>query len=66
MKTFIYFMLYLLFILVFLLGVAVGVDMEIAKRDYNKALENGDYDKPITGCIFEQVCNLYTKRLFDK
>lgn len=66
MRTFIYFILFLLLILTFLLGIAVGIDMEIAQRDYNKAVENGDFDKPITGCIFEQVCKNYTERLFRK
>lgn len=66
MRTFIYFILYLLFGLVFFCMLIAGLDMELARRDYNKAVESRDFEKPIIGCIFEQVCNLYTERLFRK
>ena len=43
-----------------------GMDMELARRDYVKAITDGNYEKPITGCLFETVCDTYTERLYKK
>lgn len=43
--------------------IALGVDMEVARQDFIKAKENGNYEQRIEGCIFEYVCNRYTKEL---
>ena len=43
--------------------IALGVDMEVARQDYLKAKENGDYEQRIEGCMFDFVCDRYTKEL---
>lgn len=43
--------------------IALGVDMETARQDYLRAKEQGNYEQRIEGCIFEYVCNRYTKEL---
>ena len=66
MKTFIYTTLYLLLFILTGILFLFGIDMDTARRDYEKALSNGDYEKPIVGCIFDTVCNKYTERLYNK
>ena len=66
MKAFLTFILYLLLALCITFLIFLGMDMELARRDYEKAITNGDYDKPITGCLFEPICKNYTERLFRK
>lgn len=46
--------------------IVLGFDMEVARQDYIKAKENGDYEQKIEGCIFDFVCNRYTKELWEK
>ena len=46
--------------------IVLGFDMEVARQDYIKAKENGDYEQKIEGCIFYFVCNRYTKELWEK
>ena len=46
--------------------IVLGFDMEVARQDYIKAKENGDYEQKIEGCIFHFVCNRYTKELWEK
>ncbi len=43
-----------------------GFDREMARRDYEKATQAQDFEKPIIGCIFESNCNYYTNMLYDK
>lgn len=66
MRIFIQLILYILLATTILFLLAFGMDMEIARRDYVKATTEGNYDKPITGCLFEHVCKTYTQRLFNK
>ena len=47
----------------FCLGMTYGFDREMARRDYEKAIHNGDYEKPIVGCLWESNCVYYTKKL---
>ena len=42
-----------------------GIDRELARRDYEKAVKYKDFEKPIVGCIFESNCKYYTDALFD-
>lgn len=46
-------------------GLTFGMDREIARRDYVKAVSNGDFERPITGCLWEYNCKYYTDMLFD-
>lgn len=66
MKTFIYTLLYLTFFGLIAMLILLGIDMDTARQDYNKAIANGDYETPITGCIFNLVCYKYTARLYNK
>ena len=42
-----------------------GFDREMARRDYEKATQAQDFEKPIVGCIFENNCQHYTDKLYD-
>lgn len=42
-----------------------GFDREMARRDYENAINNGDFEKSIVGCIFENNCQYYTDKLYD-
>lgn len=46
--------------------IALGVDMETARQDYLRAKRNGDYEQRIEGCMFDFVCERYTKELWEK
>lgn len=43
--------------------VVLGIDMHVAREDYLRAEKNGDYEQAITGCMFDWVCEKYTKEL---
>lgn len=43
--------------------IALGVDMETARQDYLRAKEQGNYEQRIEGCMFDFVCERYTKEL---
>lgn len=66
MRTFVITTLYLLLIIFIGMLFIFGMDMELARRDYVKATTEGNYEKPITGCLFETVCDTYTRRLYRK
>lgn len=51
---------------VFCLGFTYGLDREMARRDYEKAVYNKDYERPIVGCLYESNCFYYTKMLGEK
>lgn len=51
---------------VFCLGFTYGLDREMARRDYEKAVHNKDYERPIVGCLYESNCFYYTKMLGEK
>jgi hypothetical protein len=55
----------ILAIAIFITGIAFGYDKEMARRDYEKALRDGDHEKPIVGCIWQHNCDYYTEKLFD-
>ena len=44
--------------------IVLGVDMEMARQDYLRAKEQGNYEQRIEGCIFDMVCEKYTKELW--
>lgn len=66
MRTFVITTLYLLLVIFIGMLAIFGMDMELARRDYVKAITDGNYEKPITGCLFETVCDTYTERLYKK
>lgn len=43
--------------------IVLGVDMETARQDYLMAKEKGNYEQRIEGCMFDFVCERYTKEL---
>lgn len=53
------FLMTVIAIAVIILGFTFGLDRELARRDYEKAVEK----QPITGCIFEYNCDFYTELL---
>lgn len=44
--------------------IILGIDTDGARKDYLRAKEQGNYEQPITGCIFQAVCDRYTKELW--
>lgn len=42
-----------------------GIDRELARRDFEKAIHDGDFEKPIVGCLFEKNCKMYTEKLYN-
>lgn len=44
-------------------GVLLGIDLEVAKDDYNKNVEQC---KPIDGCLFSSNCERYNKMIEQK
>ena len=40
------------------------IDLSVAQRDYQRLKDNGDYEKRVEGCIFDRVCEHYTKELW--
>lgn len=53
------FLMTIIAVAIILLGFTFGLDRELARRDYAKAVEK----QPITGCIFRYNCDFYTKLL---
>ena len=56
--------LYLLASMLIVLLVLLGIDSSVAYRDYETLKQNGDYEQKVTGCIFDFVCEKYTKELW--
>ena len=52
-------------IVIFITGLAFGLDREIARRDYERSVNNGDFERPIIGCLWDYNCEYYTELLFD-
>jgi hypothetical protein len=65
MKYLTFFLLTALSIMVAVAGLTYGIDRELARRDYVKAIEMQDFEKPIIGCLYESNCRYYTNRLYD-
>lgn len=65
MKYLTYFLLIALSIMVSAAGFTYGIDRELARRDFEKAISNGDYERPIIGCIYQSNCDYYTDKLYD-
>lgn len=42
----------------------LAIDTEVARVDYLRAKSQGDYEEKIDGCIFQFVCDHYTKQLW--
>lgn len=63
MKTFIYLVLFAILTACGSCLVVLGIDMHVAREDYLRAERNGNYEQAITGCIFDWVCERYTKEL---
>lgn len=63
-KLTIYFVLTLCLASMILLLGLYGIDIECARRDYVNAVKQGNYEQPITGCLFDFVCEKYTQELW--
>lgn len=65
MKNLIFALLILSGILSSVAALYYGMDRELARRDYEKAIQSKDFEKPIVGCLWESNCKYYTDALFD-
>ena len=63
MKIFIQSVLILLLTIYLMFIVFLGIDISVAMKDYEKLKQNGDYEQKVEGCIFDWVCEKYTKEL---
>lgn len=63
MKIFVNLVLYLLLVVTMMMFFALFVDINVAYNDYRRLSENGDYEKKVEGCMFDWVCEKYTKEL---
>ena len=63
MKIFVNLVLYLLLVATLMMFFAMFVDINVAYNDYRRLSENGDYEKKVEGCMFDWVCEKYTKEL---
>lgn len=63
MKKIIYAVLFLLLALCLSLIFLLGMDMEVARQDLVRLRDKGDYEQKIEGCLFDWVCEKYTKEL---
>lgn len=63
MKIFVNLVLYLLLVATLMMFFALFVDINVAYNDYRRLSENGDYEKKVEGCMFDWVCEKYTKEL---
>lgn len=52
-------------VIIFMTGLTFGIDRELARRDFVKAIEMQDFEKPIIGCIYQSNCDYYTDKLYD-
>ena len=52
-------------VVLFVTGLSFGLDRELARRDFEKAVHNGDFEKPIVGCLWDYNCEYYTELLYD-
>lgn len=66
MKNIYEFTLLMLASMCFTLFVLLGIDMSIANRDYEKLIQNGDYEQSVNGCIFGFVCKHFNQKLWEK
>ena len=64
MRVLTYTILCLLFAACAINLVLVGIDYTIARDNYLRAKKNGDYEQKIEGCIYQWVCDRYTKELW--
>lgn len=53
-------------VIIFMTGLTFGIDREIARRDFQKAVNDGDFEHKIVGCIWDYNCDKFTKILFEK
>lgn len=65
MKYFTEFMLYMCAVAILLAILMFGYDRDTARRDYERAVRNGDYGAPIVGCLWEYNCEYYTNMLYN-
>lgn len=63
MKIFVNLVLYLLLVATLMMFFALFVDINVAYNDYRRLSENGDYEKKVEGCMFDWVCEKYTREL---
>ena len=63
MKIFVNLVLYLLLVATLVMFFALFVDINVAYNDYQRLSENGDYEKKVEGCMFDWVCEKYTREL---
>lgn len=63
MKKIIYVVLFLLLALCLALIFLLGMDMEVARQDLVRLRDKGDYEQKVEGCIFDVVCEHYTREL---
>ncbi len=60
MKELNFVVLAIIIVIVISVGAIFGIDREMARRDYNK---NVDECMPIDGCVFSTNCNHYNKMI---
>lgn len=65
MKYLTYFLFITLSVMVSVAGLTYGIDRELARRDYVKAIQMQNFERPIAGCLWESNCNYYTQKLYD-
>lgn len=65
MRYFTFFLLIAISVITSVAGLTLGIDRELARRDYEKAIQAQDFEKPIVGCIFESNCKYYTEMLYN-
>lgn len=63
MRIFVNLVLYLLLVATLMMFFALFVDINVAYNDYRRLSENGDYEKKVEGCMFDWVCEKYTREL---
>ena len=64
MRILTYTILCLLFTACMMNLVLLGIDYTVARESYLTAQKNGNYEKKIDGCIYQWVCDRYTKELW--
>lgn len=53
-------------VMLFAFALCFGMDRDMARRDYEKAVRDGDHERPIIGCLWKYNCEYYTDLLWDE
>lgn len=65
MRDLFYFLIFTVMIMTSVTGIVFGFDRDMARRDYEKAVRDGDFEKPIVGCVWQYNCDYYTNLLYE-